>query len=159
MLQVLSEGGYSAFLFRGLGTKILSNAVQGICFIVFWQMFQEWYVGRVAGKGAQQGLGAAAPAGAGAGLRPGAGASAGAAAAGGGGKGASHNGGIHHSAIAAVEGGLAARRGVGGGAAPGAGSRGAGGHSREPDGRGGGCLENDREHVVAVGEEPAGKLD
>lgn len=51
--QVLAEGGYSAFLFRGLGTKIFSNAVQGVCFTVFWQLFQEWFARRGArGKGA-----------------------------------------------------------------------------------------------------------
>lgn len=62
--QVLMEGGYIALLSRGLGTKIFSNAVQGICFTVFWQLFQEWYTGK-GSKGAQADTAPAAAAAAG----------------------------------------------------------------------------------------------
>lgn len=38
---VLKEGGYKGLFFRGLETKLLTNGIQGICFSVFFKLFQE----------------------------------------------------------------------------------------------------------------------
>jgi hypothetical protein len=40
---VLAKDGVSGLLFRGLGTKILSNGMQGLMFNVLWRMGMDWW--------------------------------------------------------------------------------------------------------------------
>lgn len=39
--QVLKESGIKGLLFRGLETKLITNGIQGMCFSVFFKLFQE----------------------------------------------------------------------------------------------------------------------
>lgn len=40
--MVLKKDGVSGLMFRGLGTKILSNGMQGLMFNVLWRMGMDW---------------------------------------------------------------------------------------------------------------------
>jgi hypothetical protein len=41
--MVLAKDGVSGLFFRGLGTKILSNGMQGLLFNVLWRMGMDYY--------------------------------------------------------------------------------------------------------------------
>lgn len=41
--MVLAKDGVSGLMFRGLGTKILSNGMQGLLFNVLWRMGMDYY--------------------------------------------------------------------------------------------------------------------
>jgi hypothetical protein len=40
---VLAKDGVTGLLFRGLGTKILSNGIQGLLFNVLWRMGMDYW--------------------------------------------------------------------------------------------------------------------
>jgi hypothetical protein len=40
---VLKKDGVSGLMFRGLGTKIISNGVQGLMFNVLWRLGMDYY--------------------------------------------------------------------------------------------------------------------
>jgi hypothetical protein len=41
--MVIAKDGVSGLFFRGLGTKILSNGMQGLLFNVLWRMGMDYY--------------------------------------------------------------------------------------------------------------------
>jgi hypothetical protein len=41
--MVLAKDGVTGLMFRGLGTKILSNGMQGLLFNVLWRMGMDYY--------------------------------------------------------------------------------------------------------------------
>lgn len=43
MQMVIAKDGVTGLLFRGLGTKIISNGMQGLLFNVLWRMGMDYY--------------------------------------------------------------------------------------------------------------------
>jgi hypothetical protein len=41
--MVLQKDGITGLMFRGLGTKILSNGMQGLLFNVLWRLGMDYY--------------------------------------------------------------------------------------------------------------------
>lgn len=41
--MVLKKDGVTGLMFRGLGTKIISNGIQGLMFNVLWRMGMDYY--------------------------------------------------------------------------------------------------------------------
>lgn len=41
--MVLAKDGVTGLMFRGLGTKIISNGMQGLLFNVLWRMGMDYY--------------------------------------------------------------------------------------------------------------------
>ncbi|KXZ41947.1 hypothetical protein GPECTOR_237g559 [Gonium pectorale] len=58
--EIIKKDGVSGLFFRGLGTKIISNGVQGIMFSVLWRLGQDYYNKQAADKAAEEAKAAAA---------------------------------------------------------------------------------------------------
>lgn len=44
--MILEKEGPQGLFFRGLGTKLISNGIQGIMFSVLWRLGQDYYAKR-----------------------------------------------------------------------------------------------------------------
>ncbi|GFR45009.1 hypothetical protein Agub_g6319, partial [Astrephomene gubernaculifera] len=60
--EIIRTDGVSGLFFRGLGTKLITNGIQGIMFSVMWRLGQDYYNKQAADKAAKEKADAAAAA-------------------------------------------------------------------------------------------------